>query len=113
MCENNDITVRLNSWRGYSAYEVAVHNGYTGSEAEWLQSLRGADGRTTSVNGHDCDEQGAIVISGDDIHVTAGEATEGTLAALGHQMSLLAEQVTVTDGAVDVHSAYIDNARFR
>ncbi|MBO5363300.1 MAG: trypsin-like peptidase domain-containing protein, partial [Clostridia bacterium] len=27
-----------------SAYDVAVKNGFTGTEAEWLQSLKGADG---------------------------------------------------------------------
>lgn len=29
---------------GDSAYDVAVRNGFTGSEAEWLASLKGADG---------------------------------------------------------------------
>ena len=27
-----------------SAYEIAVENGFTGTEAEWLNSLRGANG---------------------------------------------------------------------
>ena len=30
--------------QGYSAYEVAVQNGYEGTEAEWLASLKGEDG---------------------------------------------------------------------
>ena len=30
--------------KGYSAYEVAVKNGYTGTEAEWLKSLQGPQG---------------------------------------------------------------------
>lgn len=30
---------------GKSAYEVAVDNGYTGTELEWLDSLRGQDGQ--------------------------------------------------------------------
>ena len=30
--------------RGYSAYEVAVLNGYTGTEEEWLASLKGEQG---------------------------------------------------------------------
>ena len=34
---------------GKSAYQVAVDNGFTGTEAEWLDSLKGADG----VNGTD------------------------------------------------------------
>ena len=29
---------------GKSAYELAVENGFTGSEAEWLESLKGAAG---------------------------------------------------------------------
>lgn len=29
---------------GKSAYEIAVDNGYKGTEAEWLESLRGKDG---------------------------------------------------------------------
>ena len=27
--------------RGYSAYEVAVQNGFKGTEEEWLESLKG------------------------------------------------------------------------
>lgn len=30
---------------GKSAYEVAVENGYVGSETDWLASLKGADGQ--------------------------------------------------------------------
>lgn len=30
---------------GYSAYEVALQNGYVGTEAEWLASLKGKDGK--------------------------------------------------------------------
>lgn len=30
---------------GLSAYEVAVKNGYEGSETDWLESLKGEDGK--------------------------------------------------------------------
>ena len=30
--------------RGYSAYQVAVQNGFTGTEDEWLKSLQGPQG---------------------------------------------------------------------
>ena len=33
-------------FHGASAYEVAVDNGFQGSEQEWLNSLRGADGQS-------------------------------------------------------------------
>ena len=38
--------------RGFSAYEIAVKNGYKGTEAEWLASLRGEEltGRISSLN---------------------------------------------------------------
>ena len=32
-------------WRGYSAYEIAVQEGFTGTKAEWLASLQGTDGQ--------------------------------------------------------------------
>ena len=32
--------------RGKSAYEVAVENGFSGTETEWLASLTGADGKS-------------------------------------------------------------------
>lgn len=37
---------------GISAYEVAVENGFTGTQTEWLESLRGADGNDGN-NGND------------------------------------------------------------
>jgi len=43
------------SGRGYSAYEVAVLNGFEGTEEEWLESLKGVDGKDgyTPVKGID------------------------------------------------------------
>ena len=34
-----------NGKNGLSAYELAVQEGFTGSLAEWLNSLKGADGK--------------------------------------------------------------------
>ena len=38
---------------GKSAYEIAVENGFVGTEIEWLESLKGADGKD-GINGKDC-----------------------------------------------------------
>ena len=38
--------------RGKSAYEVAVENGFSGTETEWLASLKGATG-APGANGKD------------------------------------------------------------
>lgn len=50
------------NWRGYSAYEIAVQHGYTGTEEEWLASLQGEDGQD-GKDGQDGDD---YVITGQD-----------------------------------------------
>ena len=70
------ISMSLNSWRGFSAYEIAVQNGFEGTEKEWLESLKGepgdaADGLT--VNGREAVE-GNITLRGTDIYVRSGTA---------------------------------------
>jgi len=37
-------SIQVQGVQGISAYEVAVENGYTGTEAEWLTSLVGPQG---------------------------------------------------------------------
>lgn len=37
------------AFQGDGAYQVAVKNGYEGTETEWLQTLVGADGKTPSI----------------------------------------------------------------
>lgn len=37
--------------RGYSAYDIATRNGYAGSEADWLASLRGEPGPQGPIGG--------------------------------------------------------------
>lgn len=108
----SDLRLKLQSWRGYSAYEVAVNNGYAGTEQQWLQSLRGADGRTTCVNGRQADENGRITLSGEDIAVSTAPGAQ-SLAQLGAQMDDLRSRITLGDGVIDVGGCYIDNALFR
>lgn len=36
--------------QGISAYQVAVNNGFSGSESEWIQSLKGADGKVPDIS---------------------------------------------------------------
>lgn len=35
--------------QGLSAYQVATNNGFIGSESEWIQSLKGADGKVPDI----------------------------------------------------------------
>ena len=39
--------------RGASAYEIAVKNGFSGTEAEWVESLKGADGKNYDGTAYD------------------------------------------------------------
>ena len=41
---------------GDSAYEIAVKNGFKGSEAEWLESLKGLPGATTDIQSIPADD---------------------------------------------------------
>lgn len=39
--------------KGNSAYDIAVYNGFEGTEQEWLESINGKDGSTVSINPED------------------------------------------------------------
>nr|WP_277875397.1 hypothetical protein [Aequorivita sp. KMM 9714] len=64
-----DTGVKAQGEDGKSAYQVAVENGYVGTEAQWLQSLKGADGADGSVV---TIENGNWYIDGVDTGVAAG-----------------------------------------
>ncbi len=102
--------MNLQSWRGYSAYEIAVQNGFEGTLQEWLESLHGRDGQTTSVNGV-AQQGGNVLITGADIPISASDSR--TLSDLAAVLDRLASAISVTDDAVDLGSRYVDNARFR
>lgn len=63
---SDELTLHIDSFRGYSAYEIAVQHGYEGTEEEWLESLKGS---VTKVNG----KTGDVVLSASDVKV--GEKT--------------------------------------
>lgn len=68
------ITMDMQTWRGYSAYEIAVQNGFEGTEEEWLASLkgeRGDDAATITVNRKDAVDKN-ITLYGTDIQVQSG-----------------------------------------
>ncbi len=59
---------------GLSAYELAVKNGFTGTEAEWLSSLKGADG--SGIDDVTIDENGRLILT----------LTDGRVIDLGNIM---------------------------
>lgn len=104
------MTMDLQNWRGYSAYEIAVQNGFEGTLPQWLASLQGKDGQTTSVNGV-AQQNGNVTLTGAEITVSA--ADKRTLAELAAVVDKLASALTVTEDSLDLGGRYVDNALFR
>lgn len=44
--DNNGVVHDIPAIRGYSAYQIAVKNGYTGTEAQWIASVTGVEGKS-------------------------------------------------------------------
>lgn len=65
-----DLKMEVQRFRGESAYEVAVRNGFQGTEAEWLASLHASSG---TVNGIGPDETGDIKLRAGNIPMNAEE----------------------------------------
>lgn len=110
MTMGTGMTMDLQTWRGYSAYEIAVRNGFEGTEAEWLKSLEGADGRTTSVNGV-AQENGEIILTGAQIRLSPSDSR--MVSELAAPLDALANAITITEDSVDLGGKYLDNALFR
>ena len=89
------IRVQLQEWRGYSAYEVAVRNGFTGTQKEWLESLKGGELQLT-VCGKGVDAEGNIVLYASDIKMK-----EGALNTIASTLETLDKAKMPADAAVD------------
>lgn len=96
------MTLTMNDYRGLSAYEIAVKNGFEGSETEWLASLKGEDGASAeavTVNRKRAVD-GNITVNGTDVYTRAGVATTVT-----HEIeSLKTEKLSVKDVVNDLNS---------
>ena len=82
-------SINLGRVQGYSAYEIAVQNGYTGTEQEWLASLKGTNG----TNGQDGvspavtvarnqEDTGAVITVTDATGTTTATVNDGTTPSL-------------------------------
>lgn len=80
------LSARVESVRGYSAYEIAVQHGYTGTEEAWLQSL---SGNNCTINGNSHDAQNNFSVIPSNIPMSAETGAE----KLGTYLSGLAEDV--------------------
>lgn len=58
-------TVNLGRVVGYSAYEIAVQNGYVGTEEQWLASLKGRDGIDGTISFEELTPEQKASLKGD------------------------------------------------
>lgn len=73
---DGSLNMKMNDYRGLSAYEIAVENGFKGTEVEWLASLKGEPGKagdTITVNRKRAVD-GNISVNATDINRRAGES---------------------------------------
>lgn len=109
-----EIKLELEKWRGLSAYEVAVKNGFNGTETEWLEALMGGTIQIT-VCGKAIGTDGDIKVYADDIKMEAGalNTVKTKMDAMTEVTDALGKAFTVTDEGIDLNGKYIDNALFR
>lgn len=81
---SGSISLQLNDYRGLSAYEIAVKNGFEGSEQDWLASLKGepgAAGDQITVNRKRAVD-GNVTVNATDIYMTPGAQLETVAQAI-------------------------------
>ena len=89
---SKEVKLEIERFRGESAYEVAVRNGFEGTEADWLASLHAA---SSTVNGIGPDASGNIALKASDIPMGANDDT--TVAAkLTQQETKLKQKAKTT-----------------
>ena len=82
------ISLQLNDYRGLSAYEIAVKNGFEGSKKEWLSSLKGepgAAGDQITVNRKRAVD-GNVTVNATDIYMTPGAQLETVAQAIDRRI---------------------------
>lgn len=87
---------------GKSAYQIAIENGFVGTEIEWLESLKGADGKD-GINGKD----GADGLPGKD-------GIDGKNGADGHDGvngidGKSAYEIAVANGFIGTESEWLES----
>lgn len=92
---------------GKSAYELAVESGFTGTEEEWLVSLKGKDGITT-IQTTKIDKTCTFTADGwsDTVPYTQTVAVEGITEALNPRIDLVVSDNVVTGLKEEIAFSY-------
>lgn len=93
---------------GQSAYELAVDNGYTGTEKEWLASLKGTDG-TTTVQTTKIDKTCTFLATdwSNTVPYTQTVAVEGITESLNPRIDIIISDNVVTGKKEEMAFSYV------
>lgn len=93
---------------GKSAYEIAVNNGYTGTEKEWLASLKGTDG-TITVQTTKIDKTCTFLATGwsSTVPYTQTVAVEGITESLNPRIDIIVSDNVVTGKKEEIAFSYV------
>ena len=93
---------------GKSAYEIAVDNGYTGTEKEWLDSLKGTDG-TTTIRTTKIDKTCTFLTTdwSNTVPYTQTVAVEGITESLNPRIDIIISDNVVTGKKEEIAFSYV------
>ena len=93
---------------GKSAYEIAIQNGYTGTEKEWLESLKGTDG-TTTVQTTKIDKTCTFLTTdwSNIVPYTQTVAVEGITESLNPRIDIIISDNVVTGKKEEMAFSYV------
>ena len=93
---------------GQSAYELAVDNGYTGTEKEWLDSLKGIDG-TITVQTTKIDKTCTFLATGwsSTVPYTQTVTVEGITESLNPRIDIIISDNVVTGKKEEMAFSYV------
>lgn len=88
------MTMDVQTYQGYSAYEIALQHGFEGSEADWLASLHAT---SATVNGQNRDANGNITLTAGHIPVSDEAGAETVAQRLSGLNSELQTRISSAD----------------
>lgn len=93
---------------GQSAYEIAVDNGYIGTEEEWLASLKGIDG-TTTIQTTKIDKTCTFLATGwsDTVPYTQTVTVEDITESLNPRIDIIISDNVVTGKKEEIAFSYV------
>lgn len=92
--QEESLSSQITLFRGYSAYEIALQQGFEGSETDWLASLHAT---SATVNGQSRDENGNITLTAGHIPVSSEAGAETVAQRLSGLNTALQTKISSAD----------------